>query len=124
MARRDRHNVGWWTDVQAIDVIEAWTNPGPKPKIHEDAKRRLRKDWPRLADTLDRLAEAEAAGCPRCPARYPIRNVHDHGEVVGWTDPDVHEEPDDWWECQLRMGHTGNHQHADDCSTIEWGMVP
>ena len=36
-------------------LIAAWTDPGPRPEVHDAAKRRLRADWPTLAYALDDL---------------------------------------------------------------------
>jgi hypothetical protein len=116
-------NFGWWTHQEVAAVAAAWTVKGPKPKIHDDAVARLRKDWPRLADTLDALVEAEERGCPMCPSRYPIYHVHDQAdEVVGWASVPFSGEPppDELLECHRQMGHAGPHQHVDDCATIEW----
>jgi hypothetical protein len=38
------------------DVLAAWTNPGPHPPTHWKAQADLRRDWPVLAQALDRLA--------------------------------------------------------------------
>lgn len=40
-----------------VDVANAWTDPGPIPAAHEKAKEDLRRDWPVLADALDRLTK-------------------------------------------------------------------
>jgi hypothetical protein len=95
-------NFGWWCHQEVSAVIDAWTVKGPKPKIHDDAVARLRKDWPRLADTLDALDAAEARGCPQCPAEFP-------------------QCPAEFLECHLPFGHDGPHRHEyDDRGTLEW----
>lgn len=44
-------------------VLAAWTEPGPRPDIHEVAKARLRAEWPALASALDQLERsAHVAG--------------------------------------------------------------
>lgn len=39
-------------------VWRAWNKPGPQPRIHERAKRRLRKSWPALHDALELLDQS------------------------------------------------------------------
>lgn len=43
-------------EIQA--VIDAWTVPGPQPEYHYAAQRRLRIEWPALAQALDKMVEA------------------------------------------------------------------
>lgn len=43
------------------DVLRAWTVEGRHPPTHREAQRRLRDEWPALANALDRLAR-ESAG--------------------------------------------------------------
>lgn len=38
-----------------LAVIAAWTNPGPNPWYHDQAKAKLRSEWPTLARALDDL---------------------------------------------------------------------
>lgn len=42
------------------DVIRAWNVPGPVPEYHYAAQRRLRIEWPALAQALDMLAAANS----------------------------------------------------------------
>ena len=37
-------------------VLNAWTDPGPVPRFHEEWQDRLRRHWPTLADALDRMS--------------------------------------------------------------------
>ena len=43
--------------AQARRILNAWTEPGPRPAIHLEAQRKLRKEWPALANALDALAQ-------------------------------------------------------------------
>lgn len=36
-------------------VVSAWMVPGRRPDVHAAAKRKLRMDWPMLAEALDQL---------------------------------------------------------------------
>lgn len=125
-------NIGWWTSKATSDVIEAWE------ALSAPARHQVSMEAPALASALHALAADEAAGCPRCPTRYPVRHLREPdqpivdpdgnvigiqiGREVGWRDvnpPD--EEPDDWWPCHLEMGHIGPHRHENGCSVFEWG---
>lgn len=42
--------------LQAVQrVVDAVTEKGPSPRIHDAAMARLRDDWPTLANALDNL---------------------------------------------------------------------
>lgn len=41
---------------RARAVMNAWTDPGPVPRFHEEWQDRLRRHWPTLADALDRFS--------------------------------------------------------------------
>jgi hypothetical protein len=43
----------------ADDVRDAWVDPGPAPVLHRAHQVRLRREWPALAQALDRLAAPE-----------------------------------------------------------------
>ena len=45
-------------DTYERNVLNAWTNPGTHPHIHEDAKYRLHRDWPALAYAIDELVDS------------------------------------------------------------------
>lgn len=36
-------------------IHSAWTDAGPVPDYHEHMKYKLRRDWPALAEALDKL---------------------------------------------------------------------
>lgn len=38
-------------------VLKAWTDPGSHPDYHRGMQRKLRKEWPVLAQALDQLEE-------------------------------------------------------------------
>ncbi len=41
------------TDLDKVN--RAWNDPGRMPGVHREAQHRLRRDWPTLANALDRL---------------------------------------------------------------------
>jgi len=43
--------------VAALQVVDAWNNPGPHPDLHTAAKMNLKHQWPLLYKTVKRLAE-------------------------------------------------------------------
>lgn len=43
-------------------TIAAWVNPGRHEPRHDKARETLRKQWPALAKSLDRLVDIEAMG--------------------------------------------------------------
>ena len=45
------------SDSEVYAVILAWLKPGPRPDIHAEAKRRLHKEWPTLAEAVQRLVD-------------------------------------------------------------------
>jgi len=45
------------TSKEALAVIEAWTNKGANPKYHLKAKERLRREWPVLYRSIEKLAK-------------------------------------------------------------------
>lgn len=44
-----------YTEEDVTRILDAWNRPGPVTWYHEDAKRRLRREWPTLANALDRI---------------------------------------------------------------------
>jgi len=40
-----------------IKIFKAWTDPGRVPDYHRGMQRKLRKEWPVLAQALDNLEE-------------------------------------------------------------------
>jgi len=52
MDARDRVNIHF-----VEKVVKAWTETGPQPRYHEEAKIRLRRSWPILGRALDELAK-------------------------------------------------------------------
>lgn len=43
----------------AKKVAKAWVEPGSHPDFHFDMMVKLRKDWPVLAQALDKLAQQD-----------------------------------------------------------------
>lgn len=54
--RRTRHTIKVSAD-RLKAVHSAWTVAGPVPEYHEHMKFKLRRDWPTLADALDKACE-------------------------------------------------------------------
>jgi hypothetical protein len=44
------------SDPKVQRVIDAWKIPGPVPAMHAEAQRRLRREWPALAQAIEALA--------------------------------------------------------------------
>lgn len=54
--RRTRNTISASADrLEAI--MKAWTDAGAVPDYHEHMKNKLRRDWPALAEALDKLAD-------------------------------------------------------------------
>lgn len=49
------------SDYAAQEALRAWTVPGPAPRRHALAQRRLRQEWPALAGALDLMAATAIA---------------------------------------------------------------
>lgn len=43
--------------VRLEAVQDAWTDAGPVPDYHEHMQYKLRRDWPTLADALDKACK-------------------------------------------------------------------
>lgn len=76
------------------DVLRAWTVPGRSLSYHQKMQRKLRREWPVLAQALDRLAKESAGangagkGIPEDPVygkranNGPKRKKHDDAPVT------------------------------------------
>ena len=52
----DRRRPNYVVDPEAIDAVaRAWADAGPVPRVHRAAQKELRRDFPLLAQALDRL---------------------------------------------------------------------
>lgn len=45
-------------DEAVMEVVRAWVVEGPRPDYHRKAQAQLRRDWPRLAASIERLVQA------------------------------------------------------------------
>lgn len=46
------------SDEEIIKEIDnAWNNPGPVPSYHYAMQNKLRREWPTLANALDKLSK-------------------------------------------------------------------
>jgi len=53
-------------EIPPVDeVIIAWVYEGPYPEYHRQAVWRLRKEWPALANSLDKLVRSRGVTPPK-----------------------------------------------------------